>query len=268
MEDRMKETYLVYCDESGDDGNNTSSSDAFLLTTITMSSNDWHDNYEILRGLRKDLRNKYGIHIKEEMHTKHFVCDKDPYRKYNLTVEQRKDVLINYIKTVASLKIQVMNVLIDKEKIKSPTYDVLGNSLKYSIQRIENTSSNKWNYIFITDRGRLQPMRRTARAMQVYNPIQSHFNNESFNQPIKNMIEDILDKDSKESVFIQVCDFISYFFYAYYKLIEKQEPLSKRASKIIDKNFLTRTMATFKVGGILNSKATSDNNIGLVVYPK
>lgn len=39
------------------------------------------------------------------------------------------------------------------------------------------------------------------------------------------MIEDILDKDSSESAFIQVCDFISYFYHCYYKVFVKQEKL-------------------------------------------
>lgn len=62
----MSETYLVYCDETGDDGNNTKSSNVFILTTITMNSNDWHYNYEKIRNLKKSLKNQYGLHIKEE----------------------------------------------------------------------------------------------------------------------------------------------------------------------------------------------------------
>ena len=35
------ETQIVYCDETGDDGLNTSSSDTFILTSIYMPSSEW-----------------------------------------------------------------------------------------------------------------------------------------------------------------------------------------------------------------------------------
>jgi hypothetical protein len=59
-------------------------------------------------------------------------------------------------------------------------------------------------------------MRTTARAIRAYNPIPSQFTG-FINKPIKNLIEDILEKDSEESHFIQICDFVSYFVHLYYK---------------------------------------------------
>ncbi len=262
------DTKLVYFDETGDDGNNTKSSSVFLLTSISMKSTDWQENFKTIKQFRKDLKEIYGFYVKEEMHTKYFITDKDPYRKYNFSNEQRKEILIAFIRMISSLKIEVINVLIDKTKIKLDSYSVLDNALKYSIQRIENSSKGNWNYIIITDKGRISPMRKTARSICVFNPIQSKFSLDSFNAPIKNMIEDILEKDSKESSFIQVCDFISYFMYLYYKAIILREPLPNRVSKIIDSTFLKRTVASFKQGNILNSHASSENEIGLVIYPK
>ena len=89
----IKETYIAYFDETGYDGNNTNSSDIFLLTSIYMPVNSWQRNYDIITNLRKKLKQKYNFHIKEEMHTKHFLCDKDPYRKYNWTKEQKQEIL-------------------------------------------------------------------------------------------------------------------------------------------------------------------------------
>ena len=83
------ETQIVYCDETGDDGLNTSSSQAFILTSIYMPSSEWKDNYEAVKKFRKQLKEDYGFHINQEMHTKHFLTDKDPYRSYKWTKEQR-----------------------------------------------------------------------------------------------------------------------------------------------------------------------------------
>ena len=137
----MKETYIAYFDETGDDGNNTNSSDTFLLTSIYMPVNSWQRNYDIITNLRKKLKQKYNFHIKEEMHTKHFLCDKDPYRKYNWTKEQKQEILKEFTLAISSLDISIINVMIDKRKIKRSDYKVLENALTYNIQRIENDSN-------------------------------------------------------------------------------------------------------------------------------
>ena len=105
------------------------------------------------------------------MHTKHFLCDKDPYRKYNWNKEQKQKILVEFTLAISKLDAKFINVMIDKRKIKKSDYKVLENALTYNIQRIENDSNGKWNYIIITDKGRISPMRKTARSIRAYNPI-------------------------------------------------------------------------------------------------
>ena len=76
------ETYIVYFDETGDDGANTLSSKQFVLTSIYLNADCWQENYNKIREFRKNLKKKYGLHIKEEIHTKHLVRDKGMYRSY------------------------------------------------------------------------------------------------------------------------------------------------------------------------------------------
>lgn len=87
------------------------------------------------------------------------------------------------------------------------------------------------------------------------------------NKPIKYLIEDIMEKDSKESYFIQICDFISFFVHLYYKTHFQHEKLPNRIANLIDPSFIGSVMATFNANGILNTKASS-NKYGLVIYPK
>ena len=260
-------TRFVYCDETGDDGKNTMSSDIFVLTSIYMPSDSWNENYIKIKEFRKTWRQKYSIHVTEEMHTKQFLTDKDPYRKYGWSFEQKQQMLKEYTLLIASLDIVIVNTIIDKTKIGSDDYDVLEKALTYSIQRIENDSAGNWNYIIISDKGRISPMRKTARAIRAYNPIQSQFGG-VINKPIKYLLEDVLEKDSKESYFIQICDFVSYFVHLYYtvKCLKKEMP--KRVSRLIDERFVGRVIATLKNAEVLNLKANSSNEFGLVIYPK
>ncbi len=261
------QTYLAYFDETGDDGATTASSDFFVLTSLYMSTDCWKDNFDKIRICRSELKQKFGLHISEEIHTKHLLSDKDPYRKYQWTGQQKQEIIIDYTKCIAGLDAKIVNVIIDKTKFHDEGYPVLENALKYNIQRIENDSKGEWNYLIITDQGRLAPMRKTARAIRAFNPIHSKFSDGYKNQPIQNMIEDILEKDSKESYFIQICDFVSYMVHLYYKTHYKKEPLPNRVGRVIDSIFVGRVLVTLEQNQILNLKASS-NKHGIVIYPK
>ena len=155
-----------------------------------------------------------------------------------------------------------------KKKFKDNNYHVLENALKYNIQRIENDSDGQWNYLVITDEGRIAPMRKTARAIRAFNPIQSKYLPGFVNHPISNMIEDIMEKNSSESYFIQICDFVSFFVHLYFKIEIRKEELPKRVGTVIDKLFVKRVMVTLKEAEKLNLKANETNMYGLVIYPK
>ena len=260
------DTYIVYFDETGDDGISTASSDVFVLTSIYMDSAVWQENYDAFKQFRKDIRAEYGMHVSEEMHTMHFLREKGLYRPYNWTPEQRREILIKFAVSISKLTIKVINVIIDKNNIRTDDYEVLEKALTYNIQRIDNDAAGTWKYLIISDQGRIAPMRKTARKIRAFNPVQSHFGGVT-NIPIQGMIEDVLEKSSEESYFIQICDYISCFTSLYYKYVVKNADLPKRIMQVIDKEFVSRVMATFKSGCILNEKASS-YRYGLVVYPK
>lgn len=260
------DTYIAYFDETGDDGANTLSSSQFVLTSIYMNADDWQNNFEVLKLCKKKLKEDFGFHISDEFHTKHLVRDKGQYREYGWTDEQRRNIIITFTKCIASLKIKIVNVVIDKTKITAPDYPVLENALTYNIQRIENDSNGQWHYIIISDNGRGAPMKKTARAIRAYNPVPYYGGYQ--NQPVKGLLEDILEKDSKESFFIQMCDFVSFFADLYYRVVDKKETLPTRVSRVVDKEFVQRVMATLKYGNVLNLQASQNHKYGFVIYPK
>lgn len=261
-------TYIAYFDETGDDGISTASSDHFILTSLYMPTESWQQNFNQMRALRKELRDKYGFHVTEEMHTKHFLTDKNPYRKYNWKPEIKCEILKAFTLTIAAMDLKVVNVIIDKTKFTNDNYHVLENALKYNIQRIENDSNGEWNYLIITDEGRIAPMRKTARTIRAYNPIQSKYSYGFSNQPIANMIEDIMEKSSEECYFIQICDFISFFVHLYFEITVRGKELPKRVGNVISKEFVRSVMATLRKAGKLNLKANDKNAYGFVIYPK
>ena len=104
--------------------------------------------------------------------------------------------------------------------------------------------------------------------IRVYNPIQSYFYSNCNNQPIRFLIEDILEKDSKESYFIQNCDFISYFVHLYYKCVMQRFPLPNRVANLLNNQFIELILEELKDSDKLNLKASKNNDFGFVIYPK
>lgn len=258
---------IVYFDETGDDGNNTKTSDAFILTSLAVPTSDWAIVFERHRQLRRFLHEHYRFSYFDEFHTKPFMYNKNPYRDYGWTIEERQKIISLYTNWLASLNISFVNVVIDKTKIRSADYDVLKNALTYNIQRVDNTSGGGWNYLCITDPGRTNQMRKTARLIRAYNPIPIEAHGDFYNRPIKYMIEDILEKNSKDSCFIQMCDFVSYFVYQYHKVFFLKKPITGRPSQVISDQHVKLVLDVLLKGGVLNTKA-SRNEYGLVIYPK
>lgn len=256
---------IAYFDESGDDGINNYSSETFILSAVYMHASNWNDNNEIIKQFRTYIKEHYNIPIKLEFHAAKFFTDKNPYRQYNLSAEDKRKIVAAYVYYISRMKLKIVNTIIDKTLIRKPDYPVLENALKYTIQRIENDSD--WRYIIISDKGRVSVMKKTARAIKRYNPILSMFDSTNYtNVPIKNMIEDILEKESEESYFIQISDFISYVVNLYYKYCICKKDLPKRIESWLSKELIEKMMISLK--SVLNTNASSTNEYGLVIYPK
>lgn len=221
--------HFVYYDESGDDGklirreNQTfQNSPLFVLTCCWVPYKEWKATYHGLHNLRKELNEEFGLPVKIEMHTRDFMFYKNQYRAFNLTPENRLAILDKFIDTIANLPIVFTNVAINKvEERSSSECSIIDTALSYSIQRIENTFKNRRimdpennRYMIISDRGRIPIMKRTARRIQVFNPVPSYFGAPR-RLEINMLLEDILSKDSRESYYIQLCDFVSYIVYLY-----------------------------------------------------
>lgn len=261
--------YLAYFDESGDDGYPEMSSPLFVLTAIYLHNSSWKENYQKIYSFRKKLKEIYNLPVKIEFHTRHFIQDKYPYHGL-YSCETRKKILEEYFSLIKTLDIKIINVVINKLKIKNQ-YNVLENAFKYAIQRIENDmkfSLLKKQYIIITDEGRVNKMTRTSRAVQKINYIPSHFSNNTYREEIKYLIEDPLPKKSQNSYFIQLSDLISYIInlYSQRKLCSPQIDWPRRVLNVFDYGDEINFLESIK--NVLNTKASKYDPFGVVCYPR
>ncbi len=263
--------YIAYFDEAGDDGYPNFSSDYFILTSIYMHHMEWKTNLEKLHNFRVHLKEKYNFPVKTEFHTKDFLTDKNPYRDFGITPEQRKEILFKYFDVIAWLDVKIINIVIDKNKITNDNYDILEHALSFNIQKIENdfkfrTPDNR--FLIITDEGRLKKMTSISRKIQKYNYISTEITGDTLIRgDIEKLIEDPLPKKSTDSYFIQTCDVISYVLYLYsIRAYENNIDWASRVKTTLqygDELELLR-----KIKDVLNLKANTSNEFGIVHCPK
>jgi len=210
---------LCYYDESGDDGYPSFSSPLFVLTAVYLDHLRWKGIHDQMVEMRRELKDRFGLPVKMELHTKQFLLDKDPYRNLGIQKPQKLELVSRVCEFIGSIEVRIINILINKPVIRNNDYDVLDTALKYSVQRVENDLDPSNNpdikFMIITDEGRVGKMRSTTRAIQRINYIPSQYGTGSIRKEIQSLIEDPLPKDSKESYFIQLADLVAYVIYLY-----------------------------------------------------
>jgi hypothetical protein len=213
--------YLFYIDESGDIGLTNSPTRYFALSALVVHELSWQGILQQLVNLRRDLRQTYGLKLREEIHAAHFLTK--PGALARIEKHKRLMMLRDTIRFEASLagQISIVNVIVDKSS-KTIAYDVFDNAWRAIIQRIQNTIAYK-NFpgspnandrgMLIVDRTDEVKLRNLLRRMRVYNPVPNIGGSGYRLLPITHIVEDAVHRDSLHSYFIQLADVNAYFLY-------------------------------------------------------
>lgn len=266
---RNNNVHIAYYDESGDDGYPKYSSNVFVLSSLYLHYLDWKEEYRKIHSFRKELKERNFIPVKQEIHCKQLLLNKNPYKELNISDSTRIEVIDKCCDLMGSMNIKIVNVVIVKPKIRSPKYDVLDTALTYSVQRIENDLDPRNNpnekFMIITDPGRVGKMRKTTRKIQRINYIPSRIEPGSIRRDIQSLIEDPLQKDSKESYFIQFSDIVAYIVYLYSISKSREKKFPGRLPKDIDSDKVIDWMNRLKPS--LNTAASGSDEFGVKFHP-
>jgi hypothetical protein len=262
--------WIVYYDESGDDGYPNYSSPLFTLSAIYLHYTDWKASYRVIRDARRAMKARFGLPISWEIHTKQLLLNKYPYKQLGLCDAERIRIVDDCCELLASLSLRAINACIVKPRVKSLSYEVLRTAVTYSVQRIEN-DLKPWDdpasqFLIITDSGRVGKMRKTTRRVQAFNPILSKYTGSHYRREIQGLIEDPLPKDSKESYFIQLSDVVAYIVYLYALLRTNVAPFPNRMPTSVDHRKIINWMDLLTPS--LNLDASGSDKYGVVFHPQ
>ncbi len=261
--------HIAYYDESGDDGYPMYSSPHFSLSTLYLHYLNWKTAFERIVDFRRKLSSEHAFPVKLELHTKHFILNKNPYRALRYSDTKRVRILDDFCGLVGSLTIKIVNISICKPRITNPQYRILDTALKYSIQRIENDLDPRTNpttrFLIITDPGRVGKMRKTTRKIQRINIIPSKFETHPYRREITTLIEDPLPKDSRDSYFIQMADLVAFVVYHYAVGTTGFGQYHNRMPSIVNHAKVLAWMDLLKPA--FNLQATTKDPYGVVFHP-
>lgn len=230
----------------------------------------WRPNFDRIREFRRRLKTDFGFPVKLEMHTKYFVLGKKPYRSFALPEQDRIKVMDLFADLIGSLQVRIINVVIRKPDLPRNAAGVLDTALKFSVQRVENdldpTQDRAARFMIITDPGRVGAMRSTTRRIQRINYIPSRFGRKSYRREITTLIEDPIQKDSTESHFIQLADFMSFVVYQYGHFETGIGRIHGRMPPSIDREKVRDWMD--RIRPALNTRAAGDDEFGVKIYPR
>jgi hypothetical protein len=217
--------YLFYVDESGDVGLNGSQNRFFVLSGIVIHELCWHDTLNSIIQFRKDLRIRYGLKLREEIHTGELL------RKPGDLIRIAKSLRLRLLRDVLDFQsqlpgISIINVVVDKNG-KPIGFDAFDLAWKCLIQRFHNTIDHR-NFpgprnsqdfgLLVVDRTDEVKLRTMTRRMRRYNPIPNQRGGGYRQVPLTTIVEDAVHRDSKHSYFIQLADVNAYF------LLQKTAP--------------------------------------------
>lgn len=209
--------YLMYVDESGDPGVVNSPTRHFALSGLVVHESDWRDVLDRTIALRRQLRAKYSIKLREEVHAAEFVHRGGPVA--HIPKWQRLMILRDCLRFQSQLtgRVSILNVVVDKTHRSSPT-DVFEWAWMLCIQRFENTISHgnfpgghREKGLIIVDRTDQGRLRKLLRKMRRYNPVPSMHSTSSRSLALQSIVEDAVHRDSHHSLFIQLADVNAYF---------------------------------------------------------
>lgn len=212
---------MMYVDESGDTGLLNSPTDYFVLSALVVHELQWKTLVDTLVNFRKTLKAAYGFPVRAELHASELI--KSPIA--GLPRHIRLAILRNTLDELAKfVDVSVTNIIVDKRN-KPAGYDVFNAAWKTLFQRFENTL-NYGNFpgahqrdmgIIFTDATAGKKLTQMVRKMMVYNPVPNTGGRDFRHLPLAKIVEDPTERDSANSLLIQMADVCAYFLMQRYK---------------------------------------------------
>ena len=258
---------LIYLDESGDTKSkqeNKRSSDLFCISSVAININDYDLLLNEYYDLRKVYQDKGLFNIKEEFHTTKIVNRNKPFD--HLTNENVKYIFNSMINLLVKHPIISHSIIINKT-IADSNYQIFNNAANYLLTRIDFFCFEKnEKYLVFCDKGYEDKWNKVLEKVKVGNLVKSTISSKDFKKiKICNVIERIIPRDSIESEFIQIADFMVFIINQWYRIVRMNKKNSK-SNIFLTEEYILEILKKLKV--LFNTKVHYGNEYGILIYPR
>ena len=207
----MTSVFIVYLDESGDKGWNNSPTDFFVLTCILVHETFWLQNLDSLVGLRRRLKERWGINTRVELKSEDFRWGHGAFKGLDIGLRDRMNIYKDVMEFQPnSLSTSNFAVAIQKSKLTDKTKDARYWAWEFALQRINRFCVAKGERaILLPDEGHASFARKLLRQMRRIHTISGHYGG-VLDIPVQLIVEDPQSQRSHDSYFIQVADWNAY----------------------------------------------------------
>lgn len=223
--------HLVYIDDSKD-------SKSICFSGLMLPADRWLEAFDFLIAMRREMKKSHGIYTRTELHATDWLGGRGNVAPSTVVRSERMKLFDFVLEQLVKLP----DVSILNAHGPRAAEDEL---FKRLMQRIENTAkARRSKAIVISDEGKNYDF--LLRKMRRHNYIPSALGawadgSASKNIPAKHVIEDIVYRDSKRSLFIQAADFCAF------SLLRHEDPTPKAIRMGFDRSFLRLEPALLKI---------------------
>lgn len=214
--------HLVYVDDSKDEK-------SVCFSALMIPAPNWLDAFDKLIAMRRSMKASHGIYTRIELHATDWLGGRGNVAPQTVPRVERMKLFNQAIDTFLTLPgIEIFNAFGTRA-----AEETLFTRL---MQRIQNTVGYRSDQaLVISDEGKnydhlLRKMRRFNHIPSAYGAWET--GGFTKNMPAKDLVEDIVYRDSSRSLFIQAADFCAF------SLLRFEKPTAKATAMGFDKSFL------------------------------
>lgn len=204
--------YVAYVDESGDDGTKPRSSTTYTLGCVVIESSQWASTFDEMIGFRRYVAQTFGVPVRAEIKANHLLRNGGQLRRHPLSERARFKLYRAHMRIQDKLGMKAFAVVIDKEEAARQVGGRRASSdiaWDYLLQRLERSFRSS-EVLLVHDEGDPLTIRKRARKARRAGTAGSAFGTGILRVPFRNLLDDPVSRDSRQSYFLQLADLDAY----------------------------------------------------------
>lgn len=209
--------WFAYIDESGDTGapgaRGRGGSLTYTLGCVLVHSENWPDTFDQLIGMRRFLRDSFGLPVRAEVKASYLLHNRGPFRDMNAGDRIRHDIYRTHMRIAPKLGMRAFGIVVRKDLYaeasgEQPDFGEL--AWVTMLERLERFSTKSETPLLIVhDEGDNRLVRKQVRKARRHISVGSRFGG-SLRLSAKWLLDDPVPRDSSQSYFLQIADLCAY----------------------------------------------------------